>query len=229
MIDYSYVFDDGSAFELSVDEHGRSSPEQADDVPDWALLDTHRCEGCSLPDDHPFCPAAMAIRPVVEAFSERWSYENVHTIVRIRELTLEATTPTQKAIRSLVGLLLALSSCPVMEKLRPLAHFHLPFAERDHTVFRVFGMYLLAQHLRRSEGLDADWDLDCLLHIYGDVGKVNVELAKRLRAAALQDAAVNSIVMLDTYVQAVEMSFERSLAKLRPLFEVYLRPGSSCD
>lgn len=222
MIEYKYLFGDGSKFELAVDEHGHSSPAAPAEVPDWARLDCHRCEHCSLPDEQTFCPAAMAIKPVVEAFGERISYETVATTVKVRGLIQQATMPTQNAARSLIGLILALSACPVMKMLRPLAHFHLPFAERDHTVFRVFGMYLLAQHLRQLEGREPDWDLDCLLRLYGEIGEVNSGLASRLRATSAQDANVNSIVMLDTYVQAVELSFERDLKRMKPLFAAYL-------
>ena len=223
MIDYLYRFDDGFEFELTVDEHAFLPSDETDAPQTWAHLETNRCGHCRLPDDRPSCPAATAISPLVDAFADRMSFDSVHTKVWVRGKIVEATTDTQTAIRSLAGLLLALSGCPVMAMLRPLAHFHVPFASRDHMVFRVFGMYLLAQHLRGRDGLEPDWDLDNLMHLYEEIGEVNAGLAARLRSAQMKDAVVNSIVMLNTYAQAVELSFERNLSRIRSLFEVYLK------
>ena len=136
---------------------------------------------------------------------------------------MEAAASTQQAVRSLVGLLLALSRCPVMENLRPMAHFHLPFADMEHTQFRALGMYLIAQYLRNGMGLNPDWTLDGLLELYQNLQVVNRKLADRVRAASERDATVNGLIILDALAQSVELGINQNLKKLRPLFEMYMR------
>ena len=52
MIEYKYLFGDGTRFELGVDEHGQSSPDDPEVIPEWARLDCHRCDHCALPKDY---------------------------------------------------------------------------------------------------------------------------------------------------------------------------------
>ena len=37
---------------------------------------------------------------------------------------------------------MALSGCPVLEQLKPMARFHLPFASVEETIYRAASMYL---------------------------------------------------------------------------------------
>jgi len=205
-----------------VDETRGSTPPAPEAPPAWTWLEAFRCDHCPLPEDQALCPAALALLPVVEAFGHRVSFESLRCQVQLGEVTVEAEVPTQDAVRSLVGLLLALSDCPTMSRLEPMAYFHLPFASHEHTVFRVFGAYLIAQHLRHTQGLEPDWELEGLRRLYSDLHKVNVRLAERLRVASKGDANVNSLVMLDTLAHAVDTGFARNLERLRPLFSAYL-------
>jgi len=223
MIEYIFTLEDGTRLNFEVDENASSTPPAPEQPPAWTLLGLSRCDHCPLPEDAAVCPAALAIMPVVEAFQRRISFETLHCLVRMGEVTLEASIPTQEAVRSVVGLLLALSDCPMLARLRPMAVFHQPFASREQTVFRALGSYLLAQFLRRDAGLEPDWYLEGLRQLYSDLHKVNSRLAERLRAASEGDANVNSLVMLDTLAHAVDTSFERNVERLKPAFQVFLR------
>ncbi len=220
MFRYSFYFAADQKVEFEVDEAALSaSAEPCGPLPEWLRLDTFRCACCTLPagEDRP-CPAALSIQPVVEAFADRISHEQVRVAVEVDDLHVEATMANQNAARSIIGLQLALSACPILGKLRPMAVYHLPFGSRDHTVFRYLGMYLISQYLRKLDGNDPDWDLEGLRALFANIHDVNEKLADRIRAASERDAAVNSLVFLDTFAHAVEIDLFTSLTKLKPLF-----------
>jgi hypothetical protein len=225
MIHYSYFFDENAKFEFSVNEDSDTSVEvEGEPVPDWALLERHKCAECTIGEgSRRTCPAALALKPVVEAFGKRVSFQTVRVTAETQGgVKLEANVPAQFAVRSLVGLLLALSSCPILMKLRPMAHFHLPFGGKEHTAFRHLGTFLIGQYLRQLHGQSASWDLAGLLAMFKSLHKVNGRLADRLREAAEQDAAVNSIISLDTFAAWAEMGIEEHLALWEKLFAPYL-------
>ena len=225
MIRYRFDFDKDNVLEFACDPNGDTSRETGEEtIVDWLRLDRHRCPHCEVPLQSRWtCPAALSLLPVIRAFSNRISHETVKVTVMRDDLKLEAVTSTQQAVRSLVGLLLALSSCPVMMRLRPMAYFHLPFGDTPHTVFRAVGMFLTAQYMRQLEGLTPEWNLQGLLDAYSKLHQINAKLAARLREAAKKDATVNSVVILDVLSYEVEMSIEKNLMTLKPLFAGYLK------
>ena len=224
MISYAFDFEDGGRLRFEVDECSDTSVERPGAVlPDWVLLDNHRCEDCPLPPgSRQSCPAGLAIQPVVEAFDHRISFEKVAVTVTINDVQVSASMSTQRALRSLIGLLFALSACPVLSKLRPMARFHQPFVTRKHTTFRFLGMHLIAQYLRAEDGRTVDHDLAELRQLFHQIHLVNKGLANRIRAAGARDATVNSLIILDVLADSAELDVQRRLEELRPLFAPYL-------
>lgn len=225
MIHYSFFVDENCTFDFAVDENSDTSVEvPGEPVPEWIRLERLKCPDCPLaPGSRMTCPAALSIKPVVEAFGNSVSFQSIRVMAEINGVKLEATVPAQHAVRSLVGLLLALSSCPVMEKLRPMAHFHLPFGGQEHTAFRHLGTYLIAQYLRQRHGLTPSWDLGELLELFKRLHRVNRALADRLREASSQDATINSLISLDTFAKSAEMDIEEHFAHWEKIFEPYLK------
>lgn len=223
-IRYTFAFDGETRLEFSVDEASDPSVElPGEPVPGWVELEPYRCDRCSLPPgSRRSCPAALAIRPVVEALDAHVSFEDVEMTVEQRGTTLRSTISIQQAARSLMGLLLPFSSCPVMCRLRPMAHFHQPLGNRLHTAFRFLGMYLIAQHMRQRDGGTPDWELRGLLELLDDIHMVNHHLSRRIRATNQKDASINALVGLDFFANNVEWSIEDSLQELRPLFVTLL-------
>lgn len=224
MIRYSFDFGEDDRIEFELEEDSNTSVEtEGSQPPEWMRLEHERCERCTIPEGSRLtCPAGLAFQPVLEAFGSRISFEKVTLTAELQGVSMRGELPTQRAVRSLAGLRLALSDCPVMRKLRPMAHFHLPFGEKQHTAFRFLGTHLIGQYLRGQQGLEPDWALDELLALAKDLHMVNQGLANRIRTAAEKDAAVNSVVMLDTYATTVEMDLEEDLEALKPLFAAYL-------
>ncbi|SHL10979.1 hypothetical protein SAMN02745216_04626 [Desulfatibacillum alkenivorans DSM 16219] len=225
MIKYAFEYTDGAMMYYELDENAYYPEAGTVLEGEWLNLEEFKCRICTIdPETHPQCPAAMALWPVLRDFGHRISHEPVNVQVDWTDVHLEAVTSTQQAVRSMVGLMLALCRCPVMEKLRPMAHFHLPFADAAHTQFRVLGMYLIAQYLRENSGMEPDWTLEGLLQNYRELQHANRRLAERIRAASETDAAVNGLIILDALAQSVEMGINQNLKKLRPLFEMYMDP-----
>jgi hypothetical protein len=106
-----------------------------------------------------------------------------------------------------------------MRKLRLLARFHLPLADADETIFRVFGMHMLRQYFRQSQGEPADWSMDELQLLYRNIHELNRHLAKRIRAGTHKDATVNGLVILDAFAHEVDYNIETNLGQLAPYFE----------
>lgn len=225
MIRYVFEFPTGNKVEFLVDSESDTSNQVVEGpIPQWLKLENHKCDVCTLPEkSRETCPAALAIKPVLEEFARYRSYETVKVSAISRGVTMSTTVQMQVAIQSLVGLLLALSSCPVMTQLRPMAYFHLPFGGQEHVSFRFLGMHLIAQYLRYDAGLKPDWKLEKLLDLFKDIHRVNARLADRIRATTDQDATVNSLIILDALADQAALNVETHLDELKPLFAAYLQ------
>lgn len=220
MIRYDFSFESGQTLSFVFDEDRDISPDIPEGpVPSWMLLQNHKCEECPLePGSRRTCPAAVAIRPIIEGFGHVHSYEVAHVRAQVRHITLESNESIQRTIRSLMALALPLSSCPVLCRTRPLAYVHVPFSTRRYEAFRVLGMHFIEQYLRAQDGKTPDWELNRLLEALRVQRRVLARLAHRIRAAASKDASVNSLLLLDAIADSIELTVERSLDSLRPLF-----------
>jgi len=222
MIRYCFTFADGSraAFEVDEDLLPARMPRNSEGLPEYMDLDAHRCPHCPMPRGmRTVCPAFDAILPTIKTFDQRGSNETCDLTVEQSGVTHQTRTSVQNAVRSLIGLQLALSGCPTMSRLRPMARFHMPFSDADQTLFRVFGMYMLKQYLRHVRGETPDWNLADLQAFYQDIHHVNQHLAARIRAATQKDAMVNGLVILDVLAHAVQRDLQSHLERLAPRFE----------
>ncbi|MCK5148132.1 hypothetical protein KAR48_15360 [bacterium] len=224
MIQYQIMLEGEDVFEFTVDTSADTSIEDTDTCySEWLLLERFQCKHCTLStNNRKTCPAALSIKPLLERFSHCMSYETVDAIVHKGDVEYRASVSSQHALRSLSGLVMALSACPVLKKLRPLARHHIPFIEQDHTVIRFTGHYFIGQYLRAQEGKSPDWELEGLLELLNQIHVVNVNIAKRLRLAAEKDSMVNGIVILDTSAQHAETDIRDQLMELKSLYHSYL-------
>ncbi len=193
-------------------------------LPDWTLLEFKRCEACPLsPEEHTHCPLAAHISPVVELMSDVVSIDEMTVRVVIDDRTVTRQATAQEGLSSLMGIIIATSGCPCTEFFKPMARFHLPFANSDETFYRAASMYMLAQYYRWQAGLSADLDMKGLLRFYGRVARVNKGMADRIRSTKREDGTINAIVLLDMFVKGLPDGIETTLDDLRPLFTPYLQ------
>lgn len=198
-----------------------------DPEPDWTRLEYQQCTRCPLnAETSPRCPAARSVVRLVDDFGEMLSYDEVSATVALHDRTVTKDTTVQRALSSILGLLMATSGCPQLGFLRPLARFHQPFATREETMFRATSAYLLGQYFKHQRGLPVDFVLTGLKDAYSALQGVNRGMANRLRSIGLGDANVNAIVLLDFLAQELPVAIDENLQELSHLFETPLEEGT---
>jgi hypothetical protein len=187
-------------------------------------LNHKKCGNCSLDESkHTYCPIALNFANIAEPFKDMLSHEMVTVTVRTDERTFSKQLMIQHGLSPLVGIIMTTSGCPVMEYLKPMVRFHLPFASLDETVFRMVCMYLMVQYYRNQDGKPAEWNIDGLMQAYAQVSIVNRDFAVRLRDAAKKDANINALVNLDCFAAMMPFAAEETLKNLKPYFGAYLK------
>jgi hypothetical protein len=114
------------------------------------------------------------------------------------------------------------SDCPILDYLRPMVRFHLPFATATETVFHAVSMYLVAQYFRKQKGREPDWTMEGLEQIYKEIGTVNKGMWNRLSHASSFDAIVNALILLSSFGEALRLSLKKDFQNFLPLFQKYV-------
>ena len=202
---------DERTYRLAIPEDGAA--------PDWAKLDFQRCPNCNLDDAEAFCPAARAIAQFLPRFETRVSYEKAVVEVETPNRTVVSKTTFQHGIAGLMGLTMATSGCPHTRFLRPMARTHLPFATDEETVMRSLAFHLLAQYVAQGGGdTQVPLSLAQLKENYAQLSIVNGAMAERLRSAITRDAAVNAVIILDSFTFIAPDSIDNGFEDIRPFF-----------
>jgi hypothetical protein len=227
-LDFFYVFKfaDGSIkkFEISLDSKTLNYiPQNSTSPPDWAKQSYHRCPNCSLDQTrHEFCPIAVNISDVINEFKDFSAYENVTVFVMSKTRDMSKNTTLQEGISSLLGIYMVTSGCPIMDKLKPLVRYHLPFSTLEESVFRIVGMYLLIQYYLKNKGKKPDWELKKLDKIYEDIRLVNANMKERLKGALIKDASLSALANLDNFASVLPILINDTLANIEDSFSAYL-------
>ena len=225
--DYEISFPDGRIqnFHIELDPASLALvPVPRETYPAWTKLSCFQCNLCPLdPQKHPRCPVAENLLDATDAFARNLSYKEVSVTIRTPTRNYQRNISLQNALRSLFGIYMATSGCPVLDKLRPLVATHLPFATVTETAYRVLSMYALAQCFILKKGGTPDWEFKNLGKLYQDVEIVNRAFHQRLVSAGFQDANLNAITNLNCYAQFTQMLLEpQGLGRVEHLFAPYL-------
>lgn len=224
---YSFKFENGAnkIFNILLDRQTLGFiSENRSDSPLWTKLNHNKCANCLLNEgSNKYCPVALNLADIAEEFKDFFAYENVGVTVTTEDRTYLKETTIQQGLSSLIGIIMTTSGCPVMEHLKPMVRFHLPFATLTETIFRMVSMYFMAQYFLNQDGRTADWKLDGLEKIYAEVGQVNRDFAQRLADAAKKDANVNALVSLDCFATMVPLAAEETLNEIKLYFSAYLK------
>lgn len=186
-------------------------PAAGGDLPAWTRLETDQCPNCPLastPGAH--CPAAADLVPLVEKFSALSSIDRVQVVVLTPQYEARKRTDTQTALGALMGLILATSACPILGRMRPLAHTHMPFATATAMVYRIVSMHLLGCFLRGEPA-----GLDGLDRFFSDLDQLNRAFSGRLHRAVQGDAGINALLVLHSRSMLASMSVEPEMENIR--------------
>ena len=189
--------------------------------PEWTKLEHKRCANCTLSDDCAYCPAALGIAMFLPTFKDSVSHEKAVVEVDTDNRTIVAKTTLQSGLGSLIGLVCATSGCPLTRFLRPMARFHLPFADEQETLFRSFSSWLLSAIVQqRMNGSEAPVTLDGLKQHYQDLSVMNSHLAQRIRNSVSRDALLNAVIILDLFAQIAPDNIDGGFEDIMDAFVV---------
>jgi len=185
------------------------------DLPAWTRLAHCQCSNCPLKTaDTSRCPAAVEILPVVTEFQAEDAYQKVSVVVQDERRTYSKSTTLEEALRSLLGLKMATSGCPVLAELKPMAVHHLPFASNDEFIMRSVSHYLLQQHLAMRNEQVPDWDLKGLVARNERLQLVNQALWQRIHSVCEGDSNLKALLNFSSMASSVSFSLESQLRKL---------------
>lgn len=220
MVTYRFTFGSGESVEFHIDL-ARTFDARADaaDAPAWTRLEFRQCSHCPLSTGQcRHCPVAVDLAPVVQRFKDVISHTQARIEVIAPERTYTKECDVQTGLRSLLGLVMATSACPIMTPFKGQAASHLPFATLDETVVRTVGAYLLRQYFVHRSGGTPDLDLRGLQRSYDEVRELNRCFSDRLAAASEQDANMNALYSLLCVAEGVSSSLDEKLQELRVVF-----------
>ncbi|MCK5535051.1 hypothetical protein KAI68_08035, partial [bacterium] len=130
---YKFIFDNGveKEFKIILDRKNLSLIQRKESkiYSEWAKLNFFKCPNCSLNEkEHKFCPIALSLVDIINSFSSWMSYDKVKVIISTEARKYMKYTTLQKGLSSLMGIYMVTTGCPIMEKLKPMICYHLPFA-----------------------------------------------------------------------------------------------------
>jgi len=223
-ITYEFRFESGDRkkfhINLNADTLIMATP-QLPEKPGWTQLQFRQCACCPLSKDkHPFCPVALNIASVVEAFRNTISHESCIVRCVTPERVYLKKTSLMEGLSSLLGLIMAVSNCPIMGFFRPMARFHLPFSTVEETTVRAVSLYLLKQYFLHKNRQVIDLDLKQLQKHYETIQAVNAGLLERIRGLHRGDSDINAICIFHSLSQLLSTEIDTELGSIKYLFSV---------
>ncbi len=188
---------------------------------EWTLLKNNQCECCPLDEnEHKYCPIAVNIAELVEEFKNTFSFNDCIVRCATPERTYLKKTSIQEGLFSIFGVIMATSNCPIMDFLKPMARFHLPFSTIQETIFRSTSIHLLRQYFNQKKGKPMDMNLEKLDEHYGKVQLLNKGMLARTNTVLEKsaDADNNAIIILNALAQMFNVEIEENLNSIEYLF-----------
>lgn len=194
-------------------------PEHRHKPQDWTHLKYKQCRNCPLNiDSHPFCPIAVNIMELVEAFKDVLSHHNCMVVCETEDRTYFKNTSIMEGLSAIFGVIMATSDCPIMNFLKPMARFHLPFSSVEETTVRTASMFLLGQYFKYKDQWHKKMNFKTLENHYAQVKLVNEGIIKRISSVSKKDADKNAIVTLHSLSLFLSMEIDYSLSSLEYIF-----------
>ncbi len=220
--EYRFLFSNGIVkdFFITLSREDCLYSSQHSTVEPWTKLTYHQCPCCPLTEQQkPYCPIALNLTDLVTAFKDTTSFESCHVSCRTAERLVSKNTLVQDGLSSIMGIIMATSGCPVMDILKPLARFHLPFATVDESMFRSISVYLLRQYFNHLNNGVCDFRLENVKEYYHKIEQVNGGILERIKHATKMDADRNAIVILNCLAQILYIELDENFQSLKPYFE----------
>ncbi len=220
---YQIELEDGqrTRFDIQLDPVTLTMrPASPEPYPAWTQLSYKQCQCCPLsPQTTLYCPIAVNITELVDRFKDILSHKNCLVVCETIDRTYSKKTSAMDGLTSVFGIVMATSNCPVMNFLKPMARFHLPFSSVEETTARSTSLFLLGQYFEYKKGSVKTFDFDQLESNYARVQLVIEGLLGRIQSLVNLDADKNAIITLHSLSQFLSMEMDFSLNTIAHLFE----------
>jgi hypothetical protein len=217
-IEYRVTLDDNHQFSYRIELDRAYPVEAVQAAPAWTRLGHQQCSNCPLSKDNfSHCPAAVDLHRVIEDFQGLPAFKKASVWVRTPEREYTKLVSLEEALRSLLGVIMATSACPILGKLRPMAHNHLPFASNQEFTLRTVSLYLSRQYFNFREGRHADWELKGLVRVFQQLQLVNQAFWQRIHDTCEGDSNLKAFLTFFSMSSSMSYSLETQLQKIRPL------------
>ena len=217
-IEYRITLDDQHVLNYRVEPERMLDEQVMQNAPAWTRLEYNRCSNCPLStQQHSHCPAALDLHQVVEDFRGLPAFQKVQVWVRTPEREYTKLAGIEEGLRSLLGLIMATSACPVSAKLKPMAYNHLPFASPHEFVMRAVSLYLARQYFNMREGRYADWELKGLVKTFQNLQLLNQAFWQRIHDTCEGDSTLKAFLTFFSLSSSMTHSLETQLQRIRPM------------
>lgn len=217
-IEYQISLDELHEFNYRIELERGYDLVQAERAPKWTRLEHHQCSNCPLSQAvHSHCPAAVDLHRVIEDFQGLPAFKKAQVRVRTPEREYVKVVGLEEGLRALLGVIMATSACPVLGRLRPMAHQHLPFASNQEFILRAVSLYLARQYFNFREGRHADWELKGLVRLFQQLQLVNQAFWQRIHDTCEGDSNLKAFLTFFSMASSMTYSLETQLQKIRPL------------
>lgn len=217
-IEYRITLDDEHTFSYRIELERSFDREVAQQAPKWTRMEHQRCVNCPLSrDEYSHCPAAVDLHRVIEDFQGLPAVKKALVWVKTPEREYTKVVGLEEGLRALLGVIMATSACPVLGRLRPMAHQHLPFASNHEFVLRAVSLYLARQYFNLREGRHADWELRGLVRSFQQLQLVNQAFWQRIHDTCEGDSNLKAFLSFFSMASSLTYSLETQLQKIRPL------------
>ncbi|WP_250658488.1 DUF6901 family protein [Alkalimarinus coralli] len=220
-IDYVFEFSDSTQLAYQVDiERPQITDEWADEnAEEWTRLEHCQCANCPLAKSEKYCPAALDIQRLVADFKSQPAFQKVDVKVTTPERNYSKHAGLEEGLRSLMGLVLATSKCPILSELKPMAQHHMPFASSDEFILRNVSIYLIQQHFEMRSGREPDWAMKGLVDRNKRLQLVNQALWQRIHTVCEGDSNLKALLSFFSMASSVSFSLESQMQKLKTVLD----------
>lgn len=216
-IEYNITLDDDHQFNYRIELDRPYDAELAAKAPKWTRLEHQQCSNCPLKKDQfSHCPAAVDLHQVIDDFHGLPAIKRAQVRVRTPEREYSKQVSLEEGLRSLLGVIMATSGCPVLGRLRPMAQQHLPFASGEEFALRAVSLYLARQYFNLREGRTADWELKGLVATFQQLQLVNQAFWQRIHDTCEGDSNLKAFLTFFSMSSSMTYSLETQLQKIRP-------------
>ncbi|HLD68333.1 MAG TPA: hypothetical protein VJA19_20115 [Pseudomonas sp.] len=226
-LEYRITLDDNHEFSYRIELSRDYDQEVAAAAPKWTRLEYQQCSNCPLKkEQYSHCPAAVDLHRVIEDFHGLPAFKKAQVWVRTPEREYSKHVGLEEGLRSLLGVIMATSACPMLGKLKPMAQNHLPFASSQEFTLRAVSLYLARQYFNLREGRHADWELKGLVRMFQQLQLVNQAFWQRIHDTCEGDSNLKAFLTFFSMSTSMTYSLETQLQKIRPLV---MSAGDSFD